>query len=97
LLQNQVKHFGKTLTLFTGKTESPLLCGVWIFSSRRKNKRFYHKLLIKDNDDDLFHYAERMKNNLGSIWLSPFFVFPKRGREGRKRLTKNFWDLFAVV
>ena len=56
----------ETLTLFTRKTKT-LLYGVWKLRPRRKNKRFYHKLLIKDNDDDLFHYAERMKNNLGFI------------------------------
>lgn len=55
----------------------------------RKQTDFISKLLIKDNDDDLFHQALRMDNNVATIRrLFRLFCFPKA-------LNENFWDLFA--
>lgn len=49
-----------------------------------QTNNFITKLLIKDNDDDLFHYAKETKTIFTSVKLGEL-------------LNEYFWDLFAFV
>lgn len=59
---------------------------VWERHPRRSNKQFHHKLLIKDNDDDLFHYVTEWKA-----------IFTVLSPSVKRPFVRIFWDLFAFV